>query len=353
MEMNVHMTDQTHGAAAPQQIPPDAQLIQIATGFFASAATYVVTKLGIPDMLADGPKTAAELSAATKTDEHSLYRTLRSVASIGVFTETEGRTFANTPMSETLRIDHPNSTRDMVIWMLDESHWRVYGELLYSVQTGKTAWDKVHGKPVFESLFSTHKELGETFNRAMTSYSHMTIPAILTAYDFSGASKIADIAGGHGHLLGAVLQKYTEAKGVLFEIAPVLEGAPAMLDSYGVSDRVELVTGDFTGSIPVVADVYMLKHIIHDWYDDKNEKILRNIRDVMPDGAKVLIIDAVVPPVGEPHFSKFLDLEMLILPGGMERTAEEFESLLTKSGFKMTRIIPTPSPISIVEAVKA
>jgi hypothetical protein len=338
--------------AAPQEMPPDAQMMQVATSFFASAATYVATKLGIPDLLADGPKTAAQLAAATNTDEHSLYRTLRSVASIGVFTESEGRTFANTPMSETLRTDHPNSTRDMVIWLAEEPHWRVYGELLYSVQTGKTAWDKVHGAPIFESLFTTHRELGDTFNRAMTSYSRMTIPAILAAYDFSGAGTIADIAGGVGHLLGAVLQKYTDAKGVLFEIPPVLEGAPAMLDSYGVTDRVELIAGDFTEAIPVVADVYMLKHIIHDWYDDKNQKILGNIREVMPEGARVLIIDAVVPPIGEPHFSKFLDLEMLMLPGGMERTAEEFETLLTNSGFKMTRIIPTPSPVAIVEAVK-
>lgn len=333
--------------------PPEAQLLQIATGCFASAAIYVAAKLGIADLLADGQKTAAELAAKTKTDEHSLYRTLRAISSIGIFAEQDGRTFANTPMSETLRADHPNSTRDLTIWMLEEPHWRVYGELLYSVQTGKTAWDKVHGAPIFESLFSTHRELGTIFNKAMTSYSTQTIPAILAAYDFSGAATIADIAGGVGHLLGAVLQKYSEAKGVLFEIPPVLEQAPAMLESYGVTDRVETVAGDFTEAIPVEADHYMLKHIIHDWYDDKNEKILRNILDVMPDDAKVLIIDAVVPPPGEPHFSKFLDLEMLMLPGGMERTAEEFESLLTKSGFKMTRIIPTPSPISIIEAVRA
>jgi len=339
--------------AAQQMPPPEAQLLQIATGCFASAAVYVAAKLAIADLLADGPKTASELAAATGTDEHSLYRTLRAIASIGIFAESEGRTFANTAMSDSLRTDHPNSTRDLVVWMLEEPHWRVYGHLMYSVQTGKPAWDEVHGEPVFESLFGKHRDLGTIFNRAMTSYSFQTIPAILAAYDFSGAGMIADIAGGVGHLLGAVLQKYPDAKGVLFEIPPVLEQASPMLASYGVTDRVEMIMGDFTQSIPVRADIYMLKHIIHDWYDDKNEKILRNIRDVMGDDAKVLIIDAVVPPPGEPHFSKFLDLEMLMLPGGMERTAEEFESLLTRSGFKMTRIIPTPSPIAIVEAVKA
>jgi hypothetical protein len=345
------MTEQTK--TAPEQLPPSAQLLGIATGVFPSAAIYVAAKLGIADLLADGPKTAAELAAATDTHEHALYRTLRSIASIGVFAESEARTFANTPMSESLCSDARDSTRDLVIWMLEEPHWRVYGELLHSVRTGETAWDKVHGAPIFESLFTTHRELGTIFNRAMTSYSLQTIPAILAAYDFSGAGKIADIGGGVGHLLGAILQKYPESNGILFEIPPVLEGAPAMLESYGVTDRVELVTGDFTESIPVKADIYLLKHIIHDWYDDKNEKILRNIRDEMPEGSKVLVIDAVVPPPGEQHFSKFLDLEMLMLPGGMERTAEEFESLLTRSEFALSRIIPTPSPISIVEAVRA
>jgi len=344
------MSDAT--SQAPQ-MPPEAQLLQFAAGCFSTAAIYVAAKLGVPDLIADGTMSAADLATATGTDEHSLYRTLRAIASIGILEEGPGRTFSNTPMSNVMRADAPNSMREMLIWLLEEPHWRVYGHLLHSVQTGKPAWDKVHGAPIFESLFTTHKELGETFNRAMTAFSHQTIPAILSAYDFSGAGTIADIAGGYGHLLGAVLQKYPDARGVLFEIPPVLEGAPAMLDSYSVSDRVELVAGDFVESIPVEADIYMLKHIVHDWYDDKCEKILGNIRDSMPDDARVLIIDAVLPPPGEPHFAKFLDLEMLMLPGGMERTADEFETVLKNSGFRMSRIIPTPSPVGIVEAVKA
>jgi len=194
---------------------------------------------------------------------------------------------------------------------------------------------------------------GSIFNQAMTSYSFQTIPAVLAAYDFSGFNTVADIGGGYGHLLGAVLKNYPVAKGVLFEVPPVLDGAPAMLDSYGVRDRVELVSGDFTASIPVVADCYLLKHIIHDWYDDKNQMILGNIRTFMPEDAKVLIIDAVVPGLNEPHFAKFLDLEMLMLPGGKERTEEEFRTLLHNSGFAMTRVIPTQSNVCIIEAVKA
>lgn len=345
----------TNTSAAPgvQPQPPDAQLLQLVSGAFVSAAIYAAAKLGIADLLADGPQTAAYLAEKTGSNERSLYRVLRSLASVGAFTEVADRTFANTPMTETLRSDAPRSTRDLTIWMGEPEHWKVYGDLLYSIKTGKPCWDHVHGEPVFPYLFNTNKELGDIFNRAMTSYSHQSIGPVLEAYDFSGADTIADIAGGYGHLLAAVLAANPNAKGVLFDLAAPLEGAPDMLESYGVADRVELVEGDFFKEIPVRADIYMLKHIIHDWYEDNNQKILRNIRENMPDDAKVLIIDTVVPEGNEPHFSKIIDLEMLMSPGGVERTAAEYEQLLADSGFKLIRIIPTMGPMSIVEAVKA
>jgi hypothetical protein len=348
------MTNSSNSAAvAPTELPPDAQLMQLVSGAFVSAAVYSAAKLGIADLLAGGPKTAAELAIETEMHEHSLYRLLRSLASVGAFQEVAPCTFANTPMTETLRSDAPRSTRDLTIWMGEPEHWKVYGELLYSVRTGKPAWDHVHGQPVFPYLFETNKELGEIFNRAMTSYSHQSIGPVLEAYDFSKAKTIADIAGGHGHLLASVVAANREARGILFDLPPVLKGAPQMMDSYGVADRVDLVEGDFFSEIPVTADIYMLKHIIHDWYDDSNQKILRNIRANMPEDGKVLIIEVVVPEGNVPHFSKIIDLEMLISPGGIERTPAEFERLLADSGFKMTRIIPTQGLMSIVEAVKA
>ena len=348
------MSNQTTSAApAHETLPPDAQLMQLVSGAFVSAAVYTAAKLGIADLLADGPKTSAQLATETDTDELSVYRLLRSLASVGAFTEVEQRTFANTPMTETLRSDAPRSTRDLTIWMGEPEHWKVYGNLMHSVKTGKPAWDHVHGEPVFPYLFNTNKELGEIFNRAMTSYSHQSIGPVLEAYDFSGAATVADIAGGYGHLLAAVLAANPDAKGVLFDLPQVLEGAPAMLDTYGVADRVELVAGDFTSEIPVKADIYMLKHIIHDWYDDTNQKILGNIRKNMPDDGRVLIIETIIPEGNEPHFGKIIDLEMLISPGGIERTPAEFEKLLADSGFRMTRIIPTAGLMGIVEAVKA
>ena len=348
------MTTTTHIAIAPavEQLPPDAQMLQFTAGAFLAQAAYVAAKLGIADLLADGPKSAEFLSVATSTDERSLYRVLRSLASAGAFQEQSGKIFSNTPMTETLRSDHPRSTRDLTIWMNEEEHWRVYGHLMHSVKTGKPAWDQVLGEPVFPYLFNTNKELGDIFNRAMTSYSHQAIGPLLEAYDFSEAATIADIGGGYGHLLAAVLAANPDAKGVLFDLPAVLEGSPQMLDSYGVADRVEIVEGDFFNSIPVKADIYLLKHIIHDWYDDKNQKILGNIREIMPEGAKLLIVDAVIPEGNEPHFSKIIDLEMLMTPGGVERTPTEFAELLESSGFKLTRIIQTPGLLCIVEAVK-
>jgi len=334
-------------------MPPEAQIMQFATGAFVAQAVYCAAELKVADHLASGGRTAADLAAKTQTDERSLYRLLRALSSVGVFTEKTDKTFANTPVSETMIADAPASQRDMILMLGDPEHGRVISDMLYSVRTGKPAWEHVHGAPVFEYMFGPNKAFGDIFNKAMTSFSHASIAGVLAAYDFSGIGTLADIAGGHGHLLAAIMQKYPSMKGVLFEIAPVLEGAPKMLDSYGVADRVELVEGDFTADIPVVADAYILKHIIHDWYDDKCEKILGGIRRSMPDHGKVLICDAVIPPGNDPHPGKILDLEMLISPGGVERTEAEFDTLLTNSGFKMTRIIPTPSPVSIVEAVKA
>lgn len=340
-------------APAMQQLPPEAVVMQFATGKFVSQAVFCAASLGIADLLSNGAKSADELAAETQTHPNALYRLLRALASVGVFAETADGTFVNTPISETLRVDSPVSQRDMVLMICEPEHGRVINDMLYSVRTGEPAWEHIHGVPIFEYFYETNKPAGELFNRAMTSFSHLTIPAILAAYDFSGAGRVADIAGGVGHLLGAVLQNNPDTRGILFEIPPVLEGAPAMLDSYGVSDRVELVAGDFVESIPVEADIYMLKHIIHDWYDDKCEKILGNVRESMPTDARVLVIDAVIPPGNDPHPGKILDLEMLISPGGVERTESQFDTLLKNSGLRMTRIVPTRSAVSIVEAEKA
>jgi hypothetical protein len=344
-------TQNNAGAAVAQQMPPEALLTNIAFGALMTQALAVAAELGIADSLAEKPKSVAQLASDTNTHERSLYRILRSLASVGVFAETEKGVFANTPYSEPLRAGAPNSMRNGAIFMGAQWHWSVWGEAMYSVRTGKPAWGHVHGAEVFD-YFPAHPEAAEIFNNAMTDMSTGTATPVVEAYDFSGIDTLADIAGGHGFLLSQILKANPEVKGILFDMPQVIQGAAALLEKEGVSEKVETVAGDFFKSIPS-ADAYIMKHIIHDWDDERCVAILKNIHAAMNDNGKVLIIEAVVPEGNEPHYSKLLDLEMLVSPGGTERTAEEYNALLRQAGFRLTRIVPTKSPFSIIEAVKA
>lgn len=344
--------DQSTGTqTAVEKMDPVAHLMQVVVGCFPSQAVYVAAKLGIADLLKDEPRTTAELADKTNTHERSLYRVLRSLASVGIFTETESKRFALTPAAELLLTDHPGSLRDTAIFMGEQWHWAVYGEMLYSVQTGKVAWEKVHGLEVFP-YFQQHPEEYEIFNRAMTSLSTNVLPLLIEAYDFTGVNTLVDIAGGHGTLLSGFLKNTPQLKGVLFDLPEVIKGAPELLEKEGVADRVQLESGDFFENVPEGADAYMMKFIIHDWDDERSLKILRNIhRDSAPT-ARILLFEMVVPDGNEPHFSKIQDLEMLVSPGGVERTEAEYRDLLAQAGFELQQVIATKSPFSIVEAFK-
>lgn len=336
-----------------QEPPPEAFIIEMAFGALMTQALYVAAKLGLADLLAGGARTVGELAAETATHERALYRVLRSLAGAGVFEEVAPKTFALTPRAETLRTDAPNSMRGGAIFMGEEWHWRVWGDMLHSVRTGGPAWGHVHnGAEVFD-YFAQNPAHAEIFNGAMTDMSVGTAPVVVEAYDFSGFGTICDVAGGHGYLLAQVLKATPGAQGILFDVPPVVAGADALLDSEGVAARVEKISGDFFVSVPAGADAYMMKHIIHDWDDARATQILRNIREAMPEHAKVLIVETVVPESDEPHYSKLLDLEMLVSPGGAERTASEYRELLAAAGLRLTRIVSTKSPFSIVEAVRA
>jgi hypothetical protein len=238
-----------------------------------------------------------------------------------------------------------------MIFMGEDWHWRVWGDLAYSVETGKPAWGRIHGAEVFD-YFAGRPQQREIFNRAMTDMSASTAPAIVEAYDFSGIETIADIAGGHGYLLSQILRANPHLKGVLFDVFTVIEGAGTLLEQQGVASRVTKVAGNFFESVPDGADAYVMKHIIHDWDDARSTWILRNIHEASQPNVKLLVVETVVPGVNDEHFSKLMDLEMLVSPGGVERTAEEYRNLLAQAGFKLTRIIPTKSAHSIIEAVK-
>ena len=345
------MTEHSHSDnhSAP---PPDVLLMQMLFGAQMQKSVCLAARLGIPDLLAGRAKTADELAAKTGTHAPSLYRLLRTLASIGVFSENADCEFELTPISALLRSDVPNSVRDFAVMMDEDWIWRAWGELSYSVQTGGVAHEKVQGMGSFE-FFQKNETAGKVFNAAMTNFTRAVIPAVTEAYDFSGVGRLVDIAGGHGLLLAGILKANPHLRGVLFDLPFVIEGAGRLLEQEGVSDRVELTTGDFFGAVPPGADAYMMKHIIHDWDDEGSIKILRNIREAMDEEGKVLIVEMVVPESDVPHPSKALDILMLVMEGGKERTDREYGKLLDASGLRLTRIIPTKSPYSIVEAERA
>ncbi len=328
--------------------PPDAILMQMLFGPLMQQCICVAANLGIADSLVERPQPAAELAAKTETHAPSLYRVLRTLASAGVFAENSDGTFELTPVAELLRRDGPNSMRDFAIMLGEEWMWRAWAEMMYGVKTGGVPHVKVQGMSSFE-FFERNKDAGEIFNRGMTSNTLRAAPAIVEAYDFSTVSKVVDIAGGHGLLLAGILKANPHLHGVLFDMPFVIEGAGELLEREGVSDRVEMASGDFFESVPAGADAYMMKHIIHDWDDESSVKILRNVRSAMNENGKVLIIEMVVPEGNIPSAAKILDIQMLVMETGKERTEDEYRRLLEASGFRLTRIIPTKSPYSVIE----
>ncbi|HZS70717.1 MAG TPA: methyltransferase [Candidatus Acidoferrum sp.] len=341
--------------AAPSTVrePQPAELImQLATGFMASAALQTVTRLGIPDLLAGGTKSTAELARATQTNEDGLYRVMRALASSGVFHESPARAFSLTPAGECLVSGRPGSAREMVLWMTDRLHYETYPEMLHAVKTGQTVIEKVHGASCFE-YFAKNPEVSEVFNAAMTSFSASVAAAVLEAYDFSwlNGRTLVDVAGGHGHLLTEILKRYPDVHGTLFDLDHVLEGAKPRIAAAGLDGRCRLESGDFFTAVPAGSG-YLMKHIIHDWNDSRALTILRNIHRASEPSAKVVLLEAVLTTGNEPHFAKWLDLEMMLLPGGRERTADEFAALFKQAGFQLRNIFPTKSSLNVIEAEK-
>lgn len=334
-----------------ESLPPSALMNQMLTGYWISQALYVVAKLGIPDLLVRGPRTADDLAATTKTHGPSLYRLLRALASVGVFSEDADRRFSLTPMADCLRSDLPGSQRSLAV-MSGEEHYRAWGELLYSVRTGAPAFDQIYGMPVFDFL-SRNPEQAEVFDGAMVGVHGRETAAMLDAYDFKGIGTLADIGGGNGSLLTSVLQKYPSMRGLLFDLEGVTARAKERVRAAGLADRCEIKSGSFFESVPAGADAYLMRHIIHDWDDERASLILRHIHQAMGPESRLLLVEMIIPPGNEPSFGKLLDLTMLVLPGGKERTEEEYRRLYADCGFELTRIVPTDSEISVIEGRKA
>lgn len=327
---------------------PENTLRQLISSQVVSRLLYVVAKLRIADLLKDGPKHYKLLAELSEADSHSLYRVLRTLASAGVFSETESGIFEQTPMSHFLQTDVPGS-QHAVATLVWEPWWRQsWDELLYSVKTGKVAFKYVHGVDLFEFL-SRNSEAAALFNKAMHSFSEQEIDSILSAYDFSNFKKIVDIGGGYGGFIFAVLKAYPQIKGILFDLSPTVITVGKPIEGNTIADRCELVTGDFFKSIPIGGDLYTLKSVIHDWNDERALQILRNCYRAMADSGRLILIERVIPSNSAPSPGKIMDIVMMVNLGGLERTATEYQALIEKAGFELIGIIPTTSAMSIIE----
>ena len=338
-------------ASTPRPEPdPAQQILQLATGYMPSSALFAITSLNVPDFLKTGPQAVSTLAAKTGSNEDALYRILRALSSVGVFYENPARTFALTPISELLCTGQRE--RDMVLWLSDPFHLQVYQEAAHAIHTGETVPEKIFGLPCFDYL-AQNKEVGDRFNNAMTGFSAMLIGAALDAYDFSwlAGKTLVDVAGGQGMVLTEILRKYPLARGILFDQEQVVAGAKPLIESNGLADRCAVAHGDFFTAVPE-GDAYIMKHVIHDWNDDRAGTILRSIHRAARPSARVILIECILAPGNEPHFAKWIDMEMLLLPGGRERTEDEFGKLFADNGFKMTRIVPTESLIHVIESVR-
>lgn len=331
-------------------VPGNIALLELATGAWTTQVLYVAAKLGIADELAAGPARAHDIAARVGAEPDALHRLMRALTSRGVLRQRRDGRFTLTPVGEALREGVDGSLRDMVLFIGHPARWADWGSLAYSVQTGRPAAEKLRGMPFFDYL-ATDPEFAAVFNNAMTAASGLSNDVALQAYDFTGARLVVDVGGGHGAVLATILRSAPNAKGILYDLPEVVAGAGALLDQSDVSQRSTVAAGSFMESVPAGGDLYVMKNIIHDWSDAEALTILRNIRAAVTDGGKLVLLEMVLPERASSFIGHLLDLEMLLMVSGRERTRSEYEQLLRQAGFQLTRVIPTVSPLSVVEAV--
>jgi O-methyltransferase domain/Dimerisation domain len=332
--------------------PPHAQLVQMAMAFWTSRTIYVAAKLSIADHLAAGPKSADELAGPTGTHAPSLYRVMRTLASLSILTEDTAHRFSLTPLGEALQTGAPGSARATILTLAGDWAWRGWEHMLYSVETGKSGFEKSLGMPMFDWL-AKHPQDASLFSETMIGVHGAEPAAVSAAYDFSGFTTIVDVGGATGNLLTTILGSYPGTRGILFDLAHVIRDAPALIQGRGLEERVAIEGGSFFETVPSGGDAYLLSHIIHDWSEEQCLVILGNCRRAMNPSGRILVVEMVLPDGDTPHPGKIIDMGMLVAPGGQERTEEEYGTLLSKAGLRLTRVVPTESAVSVVEAALA
>jgi hypothetical protein len=332
-------------------LPPHAVLGQMAHGYTLTAALVTVCQLRIADLLQDGPKPIEELARLAEAHPLSLHRVLRGLASAGIFSEESPGHFRHTPTSEALRSDVPGSMRDAVLMVAHPKFWESVGQLTQATKTGQNAFEQRYQKTFFEYV-AGDPESGAIFDRGMAGFSAQENSAIASAYDFNPFSQVVDMGGGQGGLIVEILKRYPKPRGMLYDLERVTR-APTLVQAAGLSERCDIVTGDFFQTAPSGADAYVFKRILHDWSDEACVSILKVTRAAMPAHGRVLVVDAALRPGNAPDLVKLTDLLLMGVTTGRERTEAEFQEVFTAAGLKLTRVVPTASLLSILEATPA
>jgi hypothetical protein len=331
--------------------PPHVVITQMIGGHVVTRALYAFAELGIADLLKDAPRTADEIAPATGALAAPLYRLMRTMAGLGFLAEDAERRFALTPLGDAMRSDAPGHARSMARLLAGPLGWRVLGEFLHAVKTGEDGAKRALGQNMFDYMATAPRE-AQWFNEMMIAFHGAEPAAVAAAYDFSGLSTLVDIGGGTGNLLTTILQAWPNVRGVLFDMPHVAAQAGELIASRGLSDRCTVHEGSFFDELPKDGDAYLLSHTIHDWDEANCLKILTNCRRAMKSTGRLLIVEMVIPPGNDFHPSKLSDMIMLAFtPGGCERTAQEYAALFAKAGFALSRVVPTASPVSVVEAL--
>jgi hypothetical protein len=337
-------------AARTATLPPEAKIVEMIMAQLGSRLIHLAAVLRLPDHLDDGSRSAEELASLTGTHAPSLYRVMRTMAAMGVFSEGHDHRFALTPIGDALRSGTPSHATALM--MGGAMVTRSLDNLLFSVETGTTAFAKAFDKPLFDWL-ADHPAEAALFNETMVGVHGTEPPAVAAACDFSVFGTIADIGGSTGNLLATILGRHEGPRGILYDLPHVVRDAPAFIRQRGLTDRISIETGSFFDAVPAGADAYILSHVIHDWNEQQCLTILGNCRRAMNPGGRVLLVEMVLPEGDVPHPGKLIDIVMLTVPGGEERTAGQYADLLGKAGLRITRVVPTGSLVSIVEAVPA
>lgn len=327
-------------------------LRRLVNGYQVTQAIHVATTLGIPDLLADGPRSSDHLAGKTGAHPGALYRLLRALAGVGVFREEDGHRFARTDLSDCLRRDAPDSLAGWAAFVGEPYHWQVWGDMLHSVQTGEDAFHHVHGTDPW-TFRARDPVRSARFDGAMAAASRQVADTVVAAYDFGRFGTVVDIGGGSGTFFAAILKRHATMHGVLFDLPHVVAGAPPILAAAGVADRCTIVEGSFFETVPAGGDAYVLKAVLHDWEDEDCLRILQRCREAMTKGAALLAVERELGLPNESPDGKFSDLNMLAATGGRERTPEEYSALFAAAGFRFVGFTPSASGTGVFEGVAA